>query len=484
MNILEKSVGFIEKHGCWSEAQKKQAIEVLAKVEKEKIKSIRIGWGDVHGIIRGKTVSVEELKNCFRDGRDFQGCFGLLDPTNHPIYPPFSSKDEVGIPELIGLPDMVLVPDPSTFRVVPWVDGTASILSDAYFLNGKPAPFCTRRILREQIGKLAKDGYSMMIGLELEFGIFKMLDPKLEAINSGWPPQAPSVNLSCHGYQYLSEVTADRLHDVLNELKTNLEAYGMPLLTMEIEFGPSQFEINLRPMPALEAADAVLAIRSCIKQICWRQGYHATFMARTNLPNCFVSGWHLHQSLWTIGDEKSAFLSPDSLLSKLGMNFVGGIVEHAPGTSLLSTPTINGYKRYMPDSFAPTRACWGYENRGVMVRVLGGAGNPLSHIENRAAEPSANPYLYIAAQIIAGRDGVKKNIDPGKPTIGGYAAEDKPKLPMNIFEAIEGFKKDDVVKKELGETFANLLVKMKEFEVNRFMTSVTDWEMQEYFDMY
>lgn len=486
MNILEKSVGFIDKHNLWTDDQKRQAKEILQKVEREHIHSIRIGWGDIHGIIRGKTISVEELKYTFRDGRDFQGCFGILDTTNHPCVAPFSDKAEAGIPELIGIPDTILVPDPSTFRIVPWAEGTASILSDLYFLNGKEAPFNTRGILRRQLAKAAAAGYATtMIGVELEFGIFKLLDPKLEPIRSGWPAQEPSVNLSCHGFQYLAEVTNDLVGDILHPLKANLEAYGLPLLTMEIEFGPSQYEVNLRPLPAMEAADAVLALRSAIKQVCRRKGYHASFMARTNLPNVFVSGWHLHQSLWT-ADEKSVFLNtsgPDPL-SKVGMNYLGGILQHAPGTALLSTPTINGYKRQMPDSFAPTRACWDVENRGVMVRLLGGPGDPLSHIENRVGEPAANPYLYMAANLIAGLDGIKNKIDPGGRSLGGYAAMDRPPLPTNIIQAIAGLKEDAVVRQELGETFANLLIKMKEFEVNRFMTSVTDWEMREYFDTY
>ena len=483
--IISRSIGFIEKHNLWSDDQKRQADEVLKRVEKERVKSIRIGWGDMHGIIRGKTVSVEELGYAFKNGRDFQGAFGLLDTTNHPFVPAFAAEDQIGIPEMVGLPDMVLVPDPSTFRIVPWAEGTASILSDAYLLTGKPAPFDTRRILGDQLAKAAGDGYNMYIGIELEFEIFKLLDAKLDPLLSGWPPQEPAVSLSCHGYNYLAEVTNDQLSDVLHPLKANLEAYGLPILTMEIEFGPSQFEVNLRPMPAMEAADAVLALRSAIKQVCRRHGYHATFMALTNLPNCFVSGWHLHQSLWT-EDEKSVFINTEgpSVLSKVGMNYLGGILQHAPGTSLLSTPTINGYKRYKPDSFAPTRACWGVENRGVMCRVIGAPGDPLSHIENRAGEPGANPYLYFAAQLIAGRDGIKNNTDPGAPSIGGYAAEDRPKLPTTIMEAINGFKNDAFVRRELGDTFANLFLKSKEYEVMRFMTSVTDWEMREYFDVY
>ena len=165
------------------------------------------------------------------------------------------------------------------------------------------------------------------------------------------------------------------------------------------------------------------------------------------------------------------------------MSYLGGLLDHAAGTSIFTTPTINGYKRQRPDGFAPNKAGWALENRGAMLRVIGDPDNPASRIENRIGEPTANPYLYIASQLIAGRDGISKRTGPGLPSKAAYLA-DRPLLPRSLMEAITAFKSDTVLKAELGEVFHNYVVMLKEFEVNRFLAAVTDWEQTEYFEMY
>jgi len=476
--------GFIESHGLWTDEQTRASIELVKRIEKEGIKNIRIGWGDQHGIVRGKTVTAEEFKSSLRSGKDFQLVTAIFDTTNHPIVPPFGAENALNIPEMIGLPDGVLVPDPTTFRVLPWVENTGWILCDAYLANGKPCPLSTRQILRQQIDKLASDGLSMKVGLEFEFYVFKLLDAKLAPSQSGYPPEAPDVAMIQHGYQYLTENRGDEIESILFFLQDNLQKLGLPLATLEDEWGPGQCEVTFNPLNAIEAADAALLFRSAVKQLCRRNGYHASFMAIPKVPNVFPSGWHMHQSIVT-GSGENAFVAKEAPgpLSKIGMGYLGGLLDHAPGTSLLSTPTINGYKRQRPDGFAPTKASWALENRGSMLRVIGGPGNPASRIENRIGEPTANPYLYIASQLIAGRDGIAKNADPGDSVRAAYLA-DRPVLPRSLMEAIEAFKKDDVLKRELGGTFHNYMVMLKEFEVNRFLSAVTDWEHAEYFEMY
>jgi glutamine synthetase len=475
---------FIERHGLWTADQARQAEEVIARVEKDGIRNIRIGWGDQHGIVRGKTVTAGEFKSSLRSGKDFQLVTAIFDTTNHPIVPPFSAENALKIPELIGLPDGVLVPDPSTFRVLPWAKDTGWCLSDAYFGNGAPCPLSTRQILRNQLKKLASEGLAMTVGLEFEFYVFKLLDPKLAPESSGYPPEPPEVGIISHGYQYLTENRGDEIADVLSFLQENLEKLGLPLATLEDEWGPGQCEITFGPMPALEAADAALLFRSAVKQLCRRNGFHASFMAMPKVPNVFPSGWHLHQSLTTTGGE-NAFVAPPGggPLSDTGMSYLGGLLDHAAGTSILTTPTINGYKRQRPDGFAPNKAGWALENRGAMLRVIGDPDNPASRIENRIGEPTANPYLYIASQLIAGRDGISKRTGPGLPSKAAYLA-DRPLLPRSLMEAITAFKSDAVLKAELGEAFHNYFVMLKEFEVNRFLAAVTDWEQTEYFEMY
>lgn len=475
---------FIERHGLWTENQKAAAAEVLARLDSEGIKNVRIGWGDQHGIVRGKTVTVEEFKANLRNGKDFQLVTAIFDTTNHPIVPPFGAENALNIPEMIGLPDGVLVPDPTTFKILPWVKDTAWCLSDAYLANGMPCPLSTRQILRQQLEKLAGEGMSMTVGLEFEFYVFKLLDPKLSPADSGYPPAAPDVEMISHGYQYLTENRGDEVEGVLSFLQENIQKLGLPLSTLEDEWGPGQCEVTFSPLNAMEAADAALLFRTAVKQLCRRNGFHASFMAVPKVPNIFPSGWHMHQSLTgRNGDNLFVAEEGPAPLSATGMSYLGGLLEHAGATALLTTPTINGYKRQRPDGFAPNKASWALENRGSMLRVIGGGGDPGSRVENRIGEPTANPYLYIASQLIAGRDGIANRTDPGDPVRAAYLA-DRPVLPGSLMEAVAAFKASSVMKRELGDAFHNYMVMLKEFEINRFLSAVTDWEHAEYFEMY
>ncbi|MFM0229868.1 glutamine synthetase family protein [Paraburkholderia sediminicola] len=480
---IDKS-GFIERHGLWTDEQKRLADELVHRVEKEGIRNIRIGWGDQHGIVRGKTITIDEFKSSLRNGKDFQLMPAIVDMTNHPIFPPFSADNALGIPEIIGLGDGVLIPDPSTFKVLPWVKNTGWILSDAYFSNGKPCTLSTRGVLRDQLSKLSAEGYGMTVGLEFEFYVFRMIDPKLDPRDSGFPPAPPEVGMISHGYQYLNENRGDEVEGIMTLLQDNLEKLGLPLATIEDEWGPGQCEVTFHPLDALKAADAALLFKSAVKQLCRRNGLHASFMAKPKIEGVFPSGWHMHQSLTKNG--RNAFVEEGDgpgPLSAVGMSYLAGLLEHAPGTSLLTTPTINGYKRQRPDGFAPTKAAWAHENRGAMLRVIGAPGDGGSRIENRIGEPTANPYLYIASQLIAGRAGINTNASPGDPVRAAYLS-DRPALPGSLMEAVEAFKRDETLKAELGPQFHNYMVLLKEFEVNRFLSAVTDWEQNEYFEMY
>jgi glutamine synthetase len=475
--------GFIEKHGLFSADQQRQATDLLKRIEAENIRNIRVGWGDQHGIVRGKTITAKEFASALKSGKDFQLVTAIFDTSNHPIVPPFGAENHLNIPEMIGLPDGVLVPDPATFQILPWVESTGWILADAYFHNGKPCVLSTRQILRDQLAKLAGDDLGMTVGLEFEFYVYRMLDPRLTPEDSGYPPAPPAVTNIAHGYQYLTETRGDEIEPLYTMLQKNLEALGLPLASLEDEWGPGQCEITFAPMPAMLAADAALLFRTAVKQLCRRNGYHASFMALPKIANSFPSGWHMHQSITQ--DGKNVFTSEKEPgpLSPLGMHYLGGLLDHAPGTSLLTTPTINGYKRQRPDGFAPFKAAWALENRGAMLRVIGGPGDDASRIENRIGDPNANPYLYIASQIIAGRAGIAAATDPGAPVIAAYLS-DRAILPGSMMEALGTFQQDSLLHAELGEAFHHYFYSLKKFEADRFLSAVTDWEHQEYFEVF
>ena len=215
-------------------------------------------------------------------------------------------------------------------------------------------------------------------------------------------------------------------------------------------------------------------------------------MCRPALKGYYSSGWHLHQSL-AGRDGKNLFALERKLLSGTGEAWLGGLLEHASASSAFATPTVNGYRRYRPNSLAPDRAGWGYDHRGAMVRVLGGEGDPATRLENRLGEPAANPYLYIASQIVCGLDGVERRLEPGARDDEPYAAQ-RPLLPTDLGQALDALEGSALYKRELGEVFVSYFLKLKRSELNRFLIwkkdnsaadgEPTAWEQNEYFDFF
>ena len=488
MSIQDGSVGqldFVARHGLWDDAQRAAAEHLVAQIAEHDLRTIRIAWGDQHGVVRGKNVMVHDFMLALRNGVDFQTATLFMDTTNNLIAPMFSSDAGLGMTSLAGGPDAILVPDPATFRVLPWAPRTGWVLSEMYLASGEPMPFDTRQVLKRQLDALDERGFDYVAGLEVEFYITKIEDRKLKPEESGWPPDPPAVSVVSHGFQYLTEDRLDDIDPILQMLQDNLEPLGLPLRTLEDEWGPGQCEFTFDPVRGIAGADNMLLFRSATKQICRRAGYHATFMTRPALPNFFSSGWHLHQSLCHKTDGTNAFanLDGDAPLSATGAGFVAGILEHATESSVFVTPTINGYKRFMPNSFAPDRITWALENRAAMVRVVGGPGDAATHIENRAGEPCANPYLYMASQIASGLDGIERGLDPGPPEISPYES-DKPKLPASLMDAVAALETSGHYRRRFGDTFVDYLLAVKRSEISRFLAHVTDWEQREYFEVY
>ncbi len=218
-------------------------------------------------------------------------------------------------------------------------------------------------------------------------------------------------------------------------------------------------------------------------------------MCRPALKGCYSSGWHLHQSVIDANSGSNLFMPADGrdALSALGRHFVGGLLQHAASSTAFTTPTVNGYRRFRPNSLAPDRATWCYDHRGVMIRALGGAGDPASRLENRAGEPSANPYLYAMSQIVAGLDGVENTRDPGPQCEEPYAS-DRPLLPQSLPEALDALDRDAVFRQQLGDVFIDYFLRLKRNEAGRFAQwsaedevkgdDPTDWEQREYFDFF
>ena len=487
--------GFVARYGLYNAEQAAAADALADQIRAEGLRTVRLIVVDQHGIPRGKALAPEVAIAAMRNGLDFSGAIYSLDSGNQVFVPAFAAGGGFGIDEFTGFPDIVLVPDPSTFRILPWADSTAWMLCDTYFSNGQPMPLDGRGLMRRMLNQLGEAGYDYLAGIEIEYYIVKIDSDHLTPENAGFTAPPPQVSVWERGYQYLSEVRLDSVSGTLEAIRDGLAAVGIPPRSMEDEWGPGQMEFSFSPIGGLAAADAVVLFRSAVKQICQRRGLLASFMCRPGLPNFFSSGWHLHESLISRRDGTNSFASADDWLSQTGRQFVAGLIDHSMPMAMFATPTVNGYKRYRPYSFAPDRVCWALENRGALVRVQGAPGDTNSHVEMRIGEPAANPYLYMAANIAAGLDGMRRQLDPPPPVEADPYATENQMLPTSLAEAIGELEKDTFYREAFGDTLVDYLLQMKKSENGRYEASiaesplmdpqdVSEWEMREYFEFY
>jgi glutamine synthetase len=420
----------------------------------------------------------------------------LLDTANTIFVNPFVEGGGLNSPEMSGIRNIVMVPDPSTFRVLPWADRTGWLLADLYTRKGRPFPLSPRAFLKRALAALGERGYQFNAGLEVEFYLTRIVDPCLdpETIGApGVPAAPPKVMPIAKGFSYLLENHLDEVEPIMAEIRSHLLTLGMPLRSIEDEWAPSQMEITFDVLPGLDLADTMVLFRNAVKQIARRRGYLASFMCRPALPGFFPSGWHLHQSLADMKSGANLFIPKDGEpLSDLGRAWVGGLLKHAAPASSFTTPTINGYRRRRPNSLAPDRVSWALDNRAAMVRVIATEGDSASRIENRVGEPAANPYLYLASQIYAGLDGIEHKLDPGALQETPYLA-DVPTLPGNLSLALDELEQSRLYHDAFGEEFVAYWLKLRRSEWERFIRAegnvdmqsdvVTEWEHREYFEL-
>jgi len=477
---------FVERHGLWSAEQADAAKEVAEIIASGEVELVRFSFPDQHGLLRGKALIGEAAVEALHNGVNMVTTLLAKDTAHKTVYPVFTQGGGFDMPEMTGAGDFVMVADPLTFRRLPWAPGTGWMLCDIYWPDGGAIPFSTRDILRRAEADLTSAGYDYLAGLEVEFHLFEMKNPQLEAAAATQPALPPEVSILAHGFHYLTEDRFDELEPAVELIRNAVLELGLPLRSTEVEFGPSQCEFTFRPLSALAAADCMVQFRSAVKQVARRHGLHATFMCKPSLPNLFASGWHLHQSLVDRATGLNAFMPENDteLFSSVGRHFVAGLLKHARASTLFAAPTINAYKRYQPNSLAPERVAWSLDNRGAMLRALGGPQDSGTRIENRTGEPAANPYLYIGSQILAGLDGLKSAAEPQDPTDTPYILNGAERLPRSIMEAVAALRGDAFFRDQFGEAFVDYYLFIKEAEIARFLSAVTDWEQAEYFEMY
>ncbi len=484
---------FIERHGLWSGEQRSAARDLRKQVES--LEMVRRAWADPHGASRAKALSPAAFLEALNGGYNINVATTTLDSAGERVFSSFTRGGGMGLAEMTGSPNLVVVPDPSTFRVLPWAKGVGWVLCDEYFRDGTPFHFSPRQLLKRQLARLKEKKLRLVIGLELEWYLARVLDERLsdEHVSVPGVRGRPVATAPIEpGFSYHSESNMDLMQPVLSELARAYAALGLPLRSLENDWGPGQVECTFGAQDALKAADDMLLFRTATRQVCRRLGCFATFMCRPALKGHYSSGWHLHQSLADAGGN-NAFSNDKGLLSQAGEAWLAGLLEHAAASAAFATPTVNGYRRYRPNSLAPDRAGWGYDHRGAMVRVLGGEGDPATRLENRLGEPAANPYLYIASQVVCGLDGIERGLRPGPRDDEPYTAE-RPILPTSLGEALEALEKSPLYRHELGEVFLGYFLRLKRSELGRFANwcaehspapgETTAWEQNEYFDFF
>jgi len=468
--------------GLYDAARIEAAEAVLSEVRERKLEVVRLSFVDQHGLLRGKALTPEALEGAFRNGVNMTSTLILKDTSHRTVFPVWQGGPGIGEGRLEGAGDMLMLPDPSSFRVLPWSPHNGWMLCDLRYADGAEMPFCPRSLLRRSVAALASDGMALTCGLEVEFHIHRVTEPRMDHADAGMPGQPPETALASHGYQYLTEARYDVLEEAMDAVRRAAQGLGLPVRTMEVEFGPSQAEMTFAPADPMAHADAMVLFRHAAKEVCRRMGLHATFMSRPRLNGVVPSGWHLHQSVSDLSG-RNLFRSADGALTDAASGWIAGLLARAAETCLISTPTVNGYKRYQPFMLAPDRVQWGRDNKGAMIRALIAPDDAASRVENRVAEPAACPHLFFAAQIEAGRDGIARGLRAPDPVEDPYAGE-APRLPTDLGAAIEAFEASELWPRAWGPDVGRWLATIKRAEWRRYLSEVSEWEQREYYGLF
>ncbi len=425
------------------------------------ITSVRVLYPDLHGVARGKDIPIKQFDSVVESGLCFCAAVMGTDLRHTPV---------VGGEE--GYPDFIARPDLSTMQTLPWEPGVASCLA-----NLEPSEVGTafpdpRGTLRRAVEVVRELGFEPFVGPELEFFLVVR------------DPAAPN-GVRRHVDNLSMVYTVGPLADpdgLVRRMTEQLAEIGLDVFAVNHEFMNSQYEINLRHSDAVDAADRAFRLKSAVKDIAAQNGLHATFMGKP-FNDQGGSGTHLHISLNR--DGTNVFDAPgcEHGVGPELRQFSAGLIAHAPALMALLNPTINAYRRTQPDSLAPTHANWGFDNRATFIRIPPERGGA-SRVELRVGDGAANPYLAIAAVLLAGADGIRRGLDPPAPLTGdAYRADPSligAPLPTGLEPAIEALAADPVLRNGLGPEIVDTFVAMKSFEIERHRAWVSDWEVAEY----
>ena len=425
------------------------------------ITSVRVLYPDLHGVPRGKDVPIGEFDHVTEKGLCFCAAVMGTDLRHTPVV-----GGEQGYPDLIARPDL------DTMQTLPWEPGVATCLSNLEPAEGGVAICDPRGALRRAIESVHALGLDPIVGPELEFFLV-VRDPTA--------PNGIRRHVDHLSMVYTVGPQADP-GGLVRRMTEQLSTLGLEVFAVNHEFMNSQYEINLRHSDALRAADRAFRLKSAVKDIAAQNGLLATFMGKP-FNDQGGSGTHLHVSLNR--DGANAFDDPageHGVATELGA-FTAGVLTHASALMALLNPTINAYRRIQPDSLAPTHANWGWDNRASFIRIPPERGGA-TRIEIRVGDGAANPYLAIAAVLLAGAEGIREQLAPPAAVSGdAYRADPDligAPLPASLEQALAALADDALLCEGLGEEIVSTFTAMKSFEIERHRQWVSDWEIAEY----
>jgi glutamine synthetase len=438
----------------------------------DEIDTVVVAFTDLQGRLVGKRVTGHFFADRVLDG-GVEACNYLLavdvDMTPLPGYD-FANWEQ-------GYGDVRCRPDLATLRRIPWLEKTALVLCDLVDADDEPIEVSPRQVLRRQVERAAALGFRVMCGSELEFYLFR--DSYEEARAKGYAGltyHAPYVQ----DYHVL-QTTRDEY--VIRTIRNGMDGAGVPVEFSKGEAGPGQHEINLEYADALEMADRHVIYKNGAKEIAGFEGRSITFMAKYAMDQC-GSSCHIHSSLWDAASAAPRFWSDDEPdhWSPTFRHWLGGLVRHTAELTWCFAPTVNSYKRYQLDSWAPTALAWGLDNRTCGFRVVGHGPTSL-RVESRVPGADCNPYLAFAATIAAGLHGLEHGEEPG-PRLDGnaYQASDAPRVPSTIVDAIAALEQSKLAVDAFGSQVHDHLVNTARQEWASFGGVVTDWERRRCFE--
>ncbi len=435
--------------------------EAVKKLRSDGIQYVRFELPDLHGTSRSKLIPIDAVEGYARRGLNLYGGTLGLDTASNVV-------PGCGLHEEINYADSKLFPDFDTVRRIPWLPDTAKVICDAHHIDGKPINGAPRAVLKALLAEAARMGFEVVMGHEFEF---YLLDR-----DSRQP---------LFGGTQIFNTTRNFYVDAILRILDRLQAIGIDIITHNCEYAPSQYEINYGPASGIVAADKAFTFKNAVKELAHREGYLATFMSKP-FANTAGSGCHVHVSLIDRKSGANAFLDEADRdgLSALARSFCAGMIAHARAMMPLIGPTPNCYHRIKPHTFAPSNISWGIEDRTALVRTKA-SHDQATHHEMRGASGISNPYLSAAAVLAAGLIGIKEKL-PLAPAVAGPSEEDPnlPKLPQSLEEALGHLDADRSFREMLGADFVKLFSTVKRFELARFRGSVTDWERNEYMEIY